>query len=126
MATEFRLCDEDREKFGGPEWVAFDIAHLDDMPLDEIDVLEKQIIDRAGVSMVVLIAREFANGTLIGQTCVLWLARQLAGITEPSLAEFNIKPRRIKMRAVKPSGDVDPPAPASSSTSSVEEPSAKP
>jgi hypothetical protein len=68
----------------------------------------------------------FGQGTLLGKTVVAWLARQMYGETEPPLKDFNIKPRKLKMEAVKPIGDTDPPASASSATSSAEEPSATP
>lgn len=126
MATRFRLCDEDREKYGGPEWVTYDAEQFDDMPLDELEKLEAQVIDRTGVSLVVMMARMFSTGTLLGKTVVLWLARQMAGETEPPLKDFNIKPRKLKMETVKPAGAGDPPASASSPTSSGEEPSATP
>lgn len=102
------------------------MAELDEMPLDELERLEAQIIERTGVSLVVMMASMFAQGTLLGKTVVAWLARQLAGVTEPPLKDFNIKPRKLKMEAVKPGGDTDPPASASSPNSSAEEPSPQP
>lgn len=126
MATEFALCKEDQEKFGGPAWVGLDLASLDEMAFDELDLLEKQIIEHGDVSLAVLIGREFANGTLLGIKGMVWLARQLAGVTEPSFGDFNIKARKVRFRAVKPGGDKIPPDSASSATSLAEEPSETP
>lgn len=125
MATEFALCKEDQEKFGGPKWVAFDRAALDELPFDELDPWEKQVIEHAGIGLTVLIYREFANGTQLGIKGVVWLARQMAGLTEPSFVDFNIKSRKVELRVVKPKGDNIPPTAASSETSSAEEQSAK-
>lgn len=125
MATEFALCKEDQEKFGGPKWVAFDRAVLDELPFDQLDPWEKQIIEHGNISLTVLIYREFANGTQLGIKGVAWLARQMAGITEPSFADFNIKSRKVELRVVKPKGDAVPPPAGSSATSSAGEPSAQ-
>ena len=124
MAIEFRLCDEDREKHGGPEWVAFDITGLDDIPLDKLDALERQLMGMWGIGFPRLVAEEMPENTLRARRACVWLARKIADVKTPDLAEFAINARRVMVREVKPTGEGDPPAQASSSTSSEEKVSA--
>lgn len=126
MATQFALCPEDREKYGGPEWVTYDKDALDDMPIDVLDPVERQIFDLYKVSIGELIFSEFGKGTVRGIRSMVWLARQVAGITtDPQLAEFNIKARKVRMR-VEPVADAVPPDSASSTPSPEEAPSETP
>lgn len=110
--AEFRIDPRDREKHGGPEWVTFDRDALDDTPFDQIYEWEKQV----GMGLSSLLVNEFARGTALGIKGVVWLARQMAGISEPSFADFDIRPRRVASRAV--GGDANPPALGSSEPSS--------
>lgn len=110
MATEFRLSDEDRAEYGGPEWVAFDVTKLDDLPLSELEVIEKAVEERNdGRSLLATMAYDFPRGNLVAKTILTWLARQQAGLITPKLADFDPKPRKIKVREVKPAGDTGPP-----------------
>jgi hypothetical protein len=127
MATKFRLCDEDREKFGGPEWVTLDIKVLDDLPLSVLRPIEEQVKAFCdNKSLLVVLAYELGGGTMLGKAVATWVARQLEGHAEPALDKFDVKPRKIELEEVKPNGVTDPPSPESSETSSApEEPSKK-
>lgn len=128
MATQFALCPEDRERYGGPEWVTYDKEALDDLSMEDLFAIEAQCREVHGVTLAFLLSAELLGGSLRGKQMMVWLCRQVAARTdpalkelaEPPLSEFVVKPRRIQMRA-KPGGDVDPPAQVSSTTSPVEE-----
>lgn len=111
MTAQFALDPRDQEKYGGPEWVTWDLAVLDDTPFDQIHRWETQL----GMGIGALLTREFARGTAMGVKGVIWLARQMSDVPEPSFADFNIRVRRIRSRA--PRGDANPPASGSSEPS---------
>ncbi len=111
-SAQFKLDPRDHEKHGGPEWVTFDRDQMDDTPFDELSQWEAQI----GMGVATLPVQKFARGTALGIKGVIWLGRQMAGITEPSFAEFNSRTRRVQSRAT--GGDANPPARGSSEPSS--------
>lgn len=107
-SADFRLDPRDQEKYGGPEWVTFDRDQLDDTPYDELHRWETQL----GTSVSHILIREFPRATALGLKGVVWLARQMAGVTEPGFANFNIRTQRVTSRAT--GGDANPPALGSS------------
>lgn len=122
MATEFAVCPEDREKYGCPEWVLYDKDQLDDVPFDELDPWDREMIETFGFGINALTAKELLEATVRGITGIVWLSCKLQDVDVPKLAEFNIKTRKVRMRATK-RADADPPAQDSSTTSSEETPS---
>ncbi|GIH07428.1 hypothetical protein Rhe02_54950 [Rhizocola hellebori] len=125
MAIELALDPKDQATYGGPEWVPLDLAGLDFIPFDVLDPLEHQMIRLWGIGLPRLIAEEMPEDTMRAKLGLIWLARKLAGVETPDLAEFKIHARRVAVRAgVKPAGDGGPPAKASSATSSEERASA--
>lgn len=111
MANEFTLDQRDRDKFGGPEWVAFDVAELDEIPFDQLNKWELEM----GVSISQVVTGELPKASALGIKGVVWLARQMAGHTDPKFADFNIRTRLVRYRPV--SGDARPPAQGSSEPS---------
>lgn len=111
MATEFTLDPRDREVHGGPEWVTLDRDALDELPFDKLDRWEKEL----GISIAELLSVEFPRASALGVKGVVWLARQMSGAVEPRFAQFNIRPRLVRYRAVR--GDARPPAQGSSEPS---------
>lgn len=113
MATEFRLCDEDRAKFGGPEWVMFDEADLDDV--DSVTLADYEA--RLGIQFHILYAYDEPRNSIRWQAAQIWLARQMAGVDTPDLWDFRIKVRKVERRDVATSdGDAVPPDSSSPST----------
>lgn len=108
MATDFRIDPRDRETYGGPEWVTFDREALDDVAFDQLNRWERAI----GISIVHLLTVEFPKVSALGVKGVVWLGRQMSGITEPGFGEFNIRTRLVRHRPS--SGDADPPSNGSS------------
>lgn len=112
MANQYALDPRDHAKYGGPEWVTYDSAKLDDMPFDQIDRWEREM----GHSVAQIVGRELPRASAVGIKGIVWLSRQLAGQTEPKFAEFNIRPRLVRHR-LEPGADADPPASDSSESS---------
>lgn len=111
MANEFTLDERDRDKFGGPEWVTFDTAELDEVPFDQLSKWEQAM----GTSIAQLVSRELPRASALGIKGVVWLARQMAGHAEPTFTDFNIRTRLVRYRPV--GGDARPPASGSSEPS---------
>lgn len=111
-SAQFKLDPRDQEKYGGPEWVTFDRDELEDTPFNDLHRWETQL----GASVTHILVREFPRATALGVKGVIWLARQMAGVTEPGFADFNIRTQRILSRAS--GGDANPPAQGSSEPSS--------
>lgn len=100
-AIEIKLCDEDRGKYGGPEWMTFDLSEYASMDGDKLIALE------AGMNMSFFRLRriEAPEGTARGTKAMVWLARQRAGLTEPTFDKLNVKLGLVQNRAA---GDDDP------------------
>lgn len=98
MATEFRLGDADRERFGGPEWFGIDHAALTDMTFERLRDIEAQMrVD--GVPGVLDVHK--VDDDLVRTKAMIWLARQTHGLTEPSYAEFDFRPLLALSRQVE-------------------------
>jgi hypothetical protein len=100
-AVEIKLCDEDRKKYGGPEWLPFDFTEYTSMDGDKLIELEAGM----GMSFFRLRRVEIPEGTMRATKATVWLARQRAGLTEPSFAKLNVKLGLVLSRVV---GDEDP------------------
>ncbi len=106
--TRFRLCPDDREKYGGPEWVVFDPDALVDLPGSELEQME--------VATGFRIAWFWLPSLRIsarGQRAALWIARRQAGLVD-DWNEFD--PKILAADAVivtddagAEGGDADPP-----------------
>ena len=68
------MCDDDRERYGGPEWV--EIAHVE--LLDEETGLLEQVEDVFDIPAGVFL-RKLSGGSLRALRAVIWLARAKAG-----------------------------------------------
>lgn len=122
-----RMADEDREKYGGPEWVDFgDVpAWLDSLGYDELVAVEDQIIaglppSKTGpeptllwiLEALISFSREASAMPMV--RIRLWLALRAAGV-DVALADF--RPARLYgMRVVQPGRDAVPPADESDSS----------
>lgn len=105
MAVEIRLCDADRAKFGGPEWLLLDWSVYDDWDIDRLDQLEQAMggmsINQAKLAMAQMRARGIKAGA--------WLAGRLSGDAKLSAVAwdaFKILPLQVETR--RP-GEVSPP-----------------
>lgn len=112
MATSFRLCDEDRERWGGPEWVTFDENDLDDC--DSVILSEYEA--SMGVQFAALYLYDVPRNTIRWQAAQVWLARRLAGVDTPDLVDFRIKIRKVERKDVPAGDDAVPPDSSSPST----------
>lgn len=94
MKLEIRLGDADRERFGGDEWLEFDPTVYDDMPLDELEAIERQI----GMSLWDLLHNGGLRNSARSIKAGAWLARQQAGLPSLSFAAFDVKPMQVGTR----------------------------
>lgn len=101
----FRLSDEDREKYGGPEWLDYVLSRAVDL---EVDVLE-QIEDATGYTILVTLPDALGRGSLKASRAAVWLARHIHGIHEPAFAVF--KPNMLAAEFVWVDDDVPPEEP---------------
>lgn len=72
-----RMGDDDRAKYGGPEWVVFDMAKLYHTPASQLEAFEMAM----GFSIVALIS-EYLRYTARSTRGALFIARRLAGVKE--------------------------------------------
>jgi hypothetical protein len=99
--VEIKLCDEDRKKYGGDEWLPFDLSEYTSMDGDKLIALEEGM----RMSFFRLRRIEMPEGTLRGTKVMVWLALQRAGVTGLSFDKFNPHLGLILTRA---KGDDDP------------------
>lgn len=118
MAVKLRLDDEDRARYGGPEWLHFDADALDDLDPDELDRLEREM------DMSVWQWEHIETRARTGRAmrAAAWMARQLSGdpeLKKPTFAEFKIKPRKVKAVPIPEAADAGPPDGSSASDSTT-------
>ena len=101
----FRLSEEDREKYGGPEWVEFDMARAVELPVEVLEDIE----EATGYTFLVELPRGLDRGALKAVRAGLWLARRIAGIHEPAFADFKPNMLTADVEWVA-AADADPPA----------------
>ena len=104
--VRFRVCDDDREKYGA-DWYVYDESALLRIPARDLIDIERQI----GMSVLTMLKRARANYT-DANLATMWVARRLSGVNEP-FAEFQPLVLLADWEQV-PSGDVDPPEQTSS------------
>lgn len=75
--VKYRLSEEDRAKFGGPEWVTFDRRELFKLDANELMEIEAAMSATIGQFLV-----SSAQGSTFGVKGMIWLARRFAGMKE--------------------------------------------
>lgn len=108
MRYEFKLGAKDHDKYGGPEWVAFDPDKLAQMDWDELAELERDILIENSLSLASLLAFHWPLKTALGFRGVQWIARQLAGITEPGWSDFKPNTLATDYRSVPDPAEAKP------------------
>lgn len=83
VPVQYRLSDEDRAKFGGPEWVTFDRRELFKLDANELMKIESEMNLTIGQFLAAS-----AQSSALGTKGMLWVARRSAGMKE-SFTEFN-------------------------------------
>jgi len=72
-----QMGEEDRKKFGGPQWVCFDMAKLYHTPASQLEAFEMEM----GFSIIALIS-EYLRYTARSTRGALFIARRLTGVDE--------------------------------------------
>lgn len=116
MIFEFRLSDEDRERWGGPEWVPLDVDSLASLGFDKLWTLERPMKRSDGLTLSLLLSEEWPSFSMMGVRGMNWIARQLAGEYKPDWDDFKLDVINSTFRTVK-ADDADPPAGGSSEPS---------
>ena len=89
----YRLTDEDRAAFGGPEWVTFDRRELFKLPSSELMKIETAINATVGQFLTSAL-----QGSAFGTKATIFIARRFAGIKEdfekfdPHIFEMDSEP----------------------------------
>jgi hypothetical protein len=120
LKQRIRLCDEDRQVYGGPEWLVYDQAIYDDMTHSQLNQLESAM----GFSMTWLRTIGIRTGSSEGIKARAWLARQAAGnLADPSYEAFDIRPLKVTFEAAPLGGTIPDASPGSSPDELSEKPS---
>lgn len=122
-SIEVRLSDEDREKYGGPEWVRLDLDKLWRTPSSQLERWEEQLGGTRSISMAVGLTYRGRTAPAWAKRCVAWLARKqsgqnrnnAAGTAETYAALADIQAMHVLIRDWE-----DPDAPAEAEVEEVE------
>lgn len=102
-SVKYRLSDEDRAKFGGPEWVTFDRREL--FKLDAAELMKIE----AGMNMTIgQFFAASAQSSILGTKAMIWIARRFAGMKE-EFSEFNPHPFECESEIVHPESEAEVP-----------------
>ncbi len=82
--VRYRLSEEDRAKFGGPEWVTFDREKLFELDANYLVELEQSI----GMTIGRFLAASMM-GSALGTKAMIFLARKLDAGLKEDFAAFN-------------------------------------
>lgn len=120
-----RMCEADRQQYGGPEWIDFlgALRWIDDLDYDTLEAVERQVRDVLApefpdtkVSLVwviqQLLEKSAPAGLVVMMRTRLWLALIAEGV-QIELASFRPKVYKADWEAPPPkkkAGDADPPA----------------
>lgn len=115
--VEFSICEEDRAKFGGPEWVGLDVERLYDSPAATLERWEAE----AGYSIARACAETSGPFPPARAVHVLvWLARKQHGANVEAVDDEGnpesfarlraLKTMRVRIRDAAEVGDAVPPA----------------
>jgi hypothetical protein len=113
---QIRLCDEDRDTYGGAEWLPLHAGLFVEVRASKLADWERQ----TGLKVLDLCQADFDRKAIDKVRAVAWYARQLAGLAEPVFADFDPLILKAEMADLprRPEGDdADPPAPSSAGTS---------
>lgn len=108
-----RMCDADREKYGGDEWLVLEMADIFD---EETGVVE-QVEEKWGLSPAEFL-HAVSRGTVKGIRALMWVARWKQGIRDdprtfrPRTQEFSgvVYEYTDRERALSEAGEAGPPA----------------
>jgi len=95
MPTKYRLNEEDRARFGGPEWLTFDFAKFGKMQAAELEALEEDF----GHPLARVLNAVNGDGSVLGFRALVWIAYQQAGL-RISFREFNIQTLQVDVETV--------------------------
>ncbi len=122
MAERIKLGVKDRDRYGGPEELVFDMDTILDMESEEIIALEEEM----DFSIQRLRHIEIRGGSAEGIKARAWLARQLSGdpgLKLPGYKKFVIQPFKVEITQVAAAPLAPPesalPAPESSTVEQV-------
>ena len=92
-----KMTDEDQNRFGGPEWVCFDMAKWYRTPASQLEAFEMEM----GFSIAVLIS-EWYRYSARSTRGAMWIARWLAGVKDERYKDFDPATIGVFRSAVDP------------------------
>ncbi len=113
----FRLCDEDQQEYGGPEWVALDWDALVSSRARDLERIEKE----TGYPIVRLIEAWREGGTALGIRLLVWVARRQNGL-RTEFKDFQIRSLQVDSEFVADDAGQADPAPLDESPQSSSPP----
>jgi hypothetical protein len=122
---ELALDPRDREKYGAPEWLPFDVQQLDDLPFSVSGKWDAELVTATGKGIFQLLTHDLLLNQAAGKVALAWLALKLADLDPPDFEDFDIRWRLVRERDLvlqaakrkKRGGDADPPPSGSSEPS---------
>jgi hypothetical protein len=122
-----RLCDEDQERYGGPEWLDTDaaIVWLSDLDEPKLTAIEKQIRAEYGRVLLLFLTEDVFAGTMAAFRGRTWLALLHNGV-DIALADYTPKPMKMSWEPEPDAPDASPPSDGADSSPSPDEPAASP
>lgn len=124
---QIRLSDEDRAELKQEaEWLPLHAGQFVKVRSTQLEAMESQL---GGVKLMNLLADDVDVKDIRFPRQLAWLARQMAGLTEPGFADFVVLTLAMEVKALDMTdegGDVDPPASSSADSSAEIPPPAKP
>jgi hypothetical protein len=114
MKVRFQQTTEDRERYGGDEWIHIDTNQLPSLGYDRLAELERDMKHYDDTSLARILSVEWSTTSMLGMRGVLWLARQTSGLDKPAWNDY--KPDVLGTYFVIDRGgdQADPPAGGSS------------
>lgn len=121
---ELALDPRDREKYGAPEWLPFDLRKFDDLPFSVSGKWDAELVAATGRGVHELLTQDLLRNRAAGKMALVWLALHLADLDPPDFDDFDLRWRLVKDRDLelekakqRKRGDVDPPPSGSSEPS---------
>lgn len=106
MKIRYRLTDEDREKYPGPDWLEFDVTLFLDRDVDFLEFFETT----TGWSIPEFMAQVDRSSTR-AMRALFWAGRRMAGC-EDAWDSFKPKVWLAESEILPTEADTDPPVPA--------------
>jgi hypothetical protein len=128
-SIEVRLSDEDRERYGGPEWVRLDLDKLWKTPSSQLERWEEELGGNRSIALACGLVGLGRAQPAWAKRAVVWLARKQSGhnrYSQAGTAETLASLADIQAMLVRIRDWEDPDAPAEPAAVEEEDPTDPP